>query len=430
MQASANAVVAAGTYGAMGSANAAETYDAIVVGAGPGGSTTAAYLARAGAKVLLLDRAKFPRDKVCGDALSGKAMAVVKDFGLEAQIEQSPHGRINGCLFSSPDKKIIEIPFARKDGGGRPAGYSVRREVSDNVFFQYAKKQVARTIEGAIATDLIMDGDKVIGVKVRDTNDGTEKEFHAKLIIGADGVTSMVARKVGVGDLPPEHTCIAVRAYFDGIAGMKDFLEIHFLDEALPGYFWIFPLENGKANVGLGMIQKDITAQKIQLAPLMERIVRQNPLFAERFKNAKQLTPTIGWTLPFGSKIRKAYGNGYMLVGDAASLVDPFSGEGFGNATTSGKIAARIGAKAIMANDTSEHALSEYQRELEAELKAELDTSYTMQKLGKQKWLLNLVIGKAHKSPEIRELISGMLSKEEAKKELKSPLFYLKLLFA
>jgi menaquinone-9 beta-reductase len=411
-------------------AGSAEIYDAIVVGGGPGGSTTAVYLTRAGVRVLLLDRAKFPRDKVCGDALSGKSMSVVKDFGLEDEVAKAEHGNINGVIFSSPDSKVVEIPFQRKDGKGRPAGYAVRRIISDNIFFQHAKKRVAKSIEGFVVTDLVFQGDAVVGVKGRDSNDGKEKEFRAKLVVGADGVTSVVARKVGQGDLPPEHACIAVRAYYNRVEGMKDKVEIHFVEESLPGYFWIFPLEEGMANVGLGMLMRDVQKKKVQLAPLMDRIIKENPLFKERFKNAKAVAPASGWTLPFGSKIRKAFGNGWLLVGDAASLVDPFSGEGFGNATTSGRIAARIGAKAIMMGDVSGRALSVYQTELEATLKPELDMSYTMQRLGLHKWLLNLVINKAHKSEEIRDLLSGMLAKEEVKKEFKSPLFYLKLLLA
>ncbi len=212
--------------------------------------------------------------------------------------------------------------------------------------------------------------------------------------------------------------------------GLTPNIEIHFLPEFIPGYFWIFPLENGTANVGVGMVMSDVTKQKKNLTKTMFDAIESNPMLKERFRNAKRQGEAKGWTLPFGSHRRKAYGNGCVLLGDAAMLVDPFSGEGVGNAVVSARIASRVIRKALATNDFSERVLKEYDDSLWAELGDELKTSYEMQKLGRHVWLVNFLVGKAAKSKEVREAISGTLGNEEAKKGLLSPLFYLRLLFA
>lgn len=211
---------------------------------------------------------------------------------------------------------------------------------------------------------------------------------------------------------------------------MKEMIEIHFTKTVLPGYLWIFPYEDGTANVGVGMLTKDIKKHKINLKELMEREIHENPIFKERFANAKLITEIKGWNLPLGSKIRKhVAGDGWVLLGDAASLIDPFSGEGMGNAMTSAKIAFRTISRALRLGAYSEKILHEYEEELKRELKDEMAMSYNLQRLGKHQFMLNFVIGKAMKNAEMRDRISTMVINEEAKKGFVSPLFYLKLLF-
>lgn len=403
-----------------------ENYDAIIVGGGPAGSTTAAMLGKKGRKVLLLDKATFPRDKTCGDAVSGKSMRALRELDLDKEIETKPHGKITGVTFSSPDGKIVEIPFPESPDRGAP-GYCCRREIVDNMLFQNAKKY-AETIEGCTVTDLVMENGFAAGVKAK--KGGEEEEFRAKLIVGADGAQSVIARKLGADKNPDEHHCTAVRAYYKNVRGMNNNIELHFVNSVLPGYFWIFPMEDGFANVGVGMVASKMKKGKVNLQKAMEDAIKNDPIFKERFLGAEQVGPVKGWTLPFGSYHRKCHGNGWVLVGDAASLIDPFTGEGVGNATTSGMIASEVIDEALARGDVSEAALKEYDVKLWEEIGPELKTSYNLQRLGSVKMLLNFVIGKAHKSKEIRDTISGMLSNEKAKKDFVSPFFYLKLLFS
>ncbi len=407
-------------------------FDVIVVGAGPSGSTCASFLAKGNARVLLLDKAVFPRDKTCGDAISGKSLKVLRELGWEKGVEKLEHGKVFGITFSSPNGTTIKIPFPKKAEKGSYAaeggkGYALKREVYDNFLFQNTKK-LCSTIEGFTVTDLLKDGKRVFGVKGTDSK-GNQKEFKAKIIVGADGSTSTVATKLGLNKIDVNHHITALRLYYKGVKNCDEKIEIHFINSMLPGYFWIFPIGNNLVNVGAGIITKDLKNKKINLQKSMFNAIEKDELFKERFKNAEKVSEVKGWTLPLGSTHRKAHGNGFVLLGDAASLIDPFSGEGVGNAMTSAKFASQTILKALKEKNYSAEFLKEYEENLWNEIGQELKTSYLLQRIGRIKFLLNFIIGKAERKKEVQEVISGMLANEESKKEFVSPWFYLKLLF-
>ncbi len=413
------------------SAPQTKSYDVIIVGGGPGGASSAMFLKKKGYNVLLLEKAKYPRDKICGDAVSGKSVGMLKALGIESEMENLENAKVYGLVFSSPEGKMLEIPFPVKDGEGhtKARGYVCRRLIFDNFLFSHAKKMVD-VKEEFVVNDLIWENDVVVGVKGMDMTTKTAMEFRSKMVIGADGATSIIANKVGAAKIPDEHLCMAARVYYQGISGMTPNIEIHFIDSVMPGYFWIFPLEDGKANVGLGMVSSDRQKKGVNLVAETERVIKEHPLFKERFKNATKLNDVKGWTLPFGSFRRTLHGKGWVLVGDAASLVDPFSGEGIGNAMTSAKYVSEVIDEAFKANNFSEEHMAQYDARLWAEIGPELQTSLMLQRMGRHKWLLNMVIGKASRSKEIRDTISGMLVNEEARKNFISPMFYLKVLLA
>ena len=422
------------------------SYDVIVVGAGPGGSTCASFLAREGHRVLLVDKASFPRDKPCGDAISGKSASVLRELGIADQVEERPHAIAEGVLFSGTRGDLVQIPFPRdvdptgirnsKKYNYVTAGYVCRREVYDDVLFQHAKSHKSvETLEGFDVKDVVMEGGRAVGVRGRDAS-GAEREFRARLVVGADGAMSVVAQKVGAFERDHDHWIGAFRVYFDGVKGMTNDIEIHFVDGLIPGYFWIFPLDNGWANVGSGMIETDLQKtgkdgrKRVQLVEDTYRIMREHPMFKERFKDAKEIPGSRrGWLLPLGSKHRPMAGDGWMLVGDAAALIDPFSGEGIGNAMVSARLAAAQATKALAAGDVSKKALLPYEVAVRAELDRELQMSYKLQKLGRHTWLLNFVLRRAARKEKVRNTISQMLADREKKEDFGNFLFYVKLLF-
>ncbi len=408
--------------------DASSTFDVIVVGGGPGGATTAAFLGQAGLNVLLLEKAQFPRDKTCGDAISGKSMGILRKLGLVDHVKDAPNARIEGVIFSSPNGKMVTIPFPPRSDHSAP-GFCCRRMVFDNILFQNAKKY-ANVLEKHAVNDVIVENGFVVGVRATDLATNSQKEFRAKVVVGSDGSQSIVAKRMGRLDTPDDHNCTALRIYYKNVKDLTPNIELHFVDTVMPGYFWIFPLENGLCNVGIGMVTSDMKKSKVNLKQVTLDAIAKHPMFKARFEGAEAVGPVLGWTLPFGSHHRKSYGNGFLLVGDAASLIDPFTGEGIGNAMTSGFIASQVIGSALAKNDVSENALQPYDEQLWAEIGPELKTSYDLQRIGRHTFLLNLVVGKAASSQKVRDTISGMLGNEEAKKEFTGPLFYLKLLFS
>ncbi len=407
-----------------------KNYDVIVVGGGPGGSSTSLFCAKKGLKVLLIDKATFPRDKVCGDGVSGKSVRVLRELDLIKDIESNEHAKMNGVIFSSPKGDVLEVEAPKKDTK-EPAGYVVRRYVLDNLIFQKAKSHKnVDVMEGTPVIDVLKENGKVVGVVVN--SKGNKEEIRANVVVGADGASSIIATKVGAEKIEEEHHVIAVRTYYEGVEGMKDKIELHFIDEVLPGYFWIFPLPNKRANVGVGMLTKELRRKKVDLKKAVEKAINSK-LLRERFKNAKPLGELKGWSLPLGSKRRRGYGNGYLLVGDAASLIDPFTGEGIGNALLSGKLASIVIEKAYSLGDFSENVLKEYDELLRKEMDEELKVMYNLQRLGRFKFLLNLAIDKARRNSELRRIISSTLVQETSmqyKKKLANPLFWLKVLIS
>ncbi|MFZ0389335.1 MAG: NAD(P)/FAD-dependent oxidoreductase [Calditrichia bacterium] len=407
-----------------------ENYDIAIVGAGPAGSTAALFAARAGLKTLLVDKSEFPRDKICGDAISGKSLNILKQLSLTGPIEKIPQVRANGVIFSSPKGEHLKIKFRSADSSDTLHGYVCRRIEFDRFMFEQARKEVDRCYTGFRFTGLLKKDNHTAGITGIPPGESAPLKFQAKVVIAADGYKSAVARELGQYAYNSRHMLVALRAYFKNVKGMSDFIEIHFVKSALPGYFWIFPLDNGMANVGIGMRHLDIKKHNIDLQQVLRDTIR-SPQFAPRFAEARLTEKIKGWNLPTGSYFRPNYSDGVLFIGDAAGLVDPFTGEGIGNAMTSAKIAVNVAAEAIRQGNTGKAFLAEYHRRLKAEIGSELALSYQLQKIGTRfPFLLNLVIGKAVRKPQISEWLSTMIADEKAKQDLSSPLTYLRLLVA
>ncbi len=389
--------------------------DVLIIGGGPAGSTAAMYLAKSGIKkVLLIDKAKFPRDKICGDAQGRRAGNIFKELGLYSDYEKLPGQKIYGITVSSPNGSVVELDVAdRKD----PApGYCHRRQTLDNFFWENASKVTEHKV--FTVTDVIVENGVMKGVKGTDEN-GKPAEIRAKLTLAADGASSVVAQKFGVNKNPPEHFCVATRQYYKGVTGMTDRIEIHMVKDLIPGYFWIFPMGNGEANIGLGMVSKDMQAKKVNLKEATLRVVKENPLFAPRFKNATPLEDVKAWQLPFASYHRKCYGAGFLLLGDAASLIDPLSGEGYGNAMISARHAVYVAVEALNANDFSEKFLEKYDKALWGEIEKDIKASYRLQTVAKMfPFLIDKLVEKAKKDENFRHKLEKMLPNVSGKEDM------------
>jgi len=403
-------------------------YDVIIVGGGPAGSTAALYAEKQGLSSVVIDKAVFPRDKVCGDALSGKTVRILRELDLIDGIEKLDGSEINRITFGSPSHDEFDIHLKDSQNSRHiTKGYVIPRHIFDHYLFQRAD-HVCDTRQGFTVKDLVYNENKISGVKGIDSN-GVEETISAPIVLGCDGPNSIVARRLGLYKMDMKNTAVAIRCYYEGIKGLTDQIELHYVEEVKPGYFWLFPAGEGKANIGLGLSKDDAKREERSLGDILEEITQSN-YFKDRFKNARPLEKPIGWNLPMGSIHRKNHGDGFMLLGDAAGLVDPFTGEGIGNAMFSAKYAMQIARKAHDSGQFNENIFKEYDELVWNELGGELATSAKLQKLARYSFLLNFVIKRAARSDEVQEIISGMLSNEIARDDLSNPMFYFKILFS
>ncbi len=403
-----------------------------IIGAGPGGAAAALFLAKQGIDCLLVDKASFPRDKICGDALSGKVVEVFKklDPAIVDRIAGDPTALGSwGVTFVAPNRKGLRVPFKKEFDKARQQspGFIAKRIDFDNFLVEECRRhQRIQLIEGMGLQEFSRKDGKWICT----TDDG--RTVVADLVICADGAHSRFAKQIGGMSVEPEHYCAGLRAYYKGVKGLDqdNFIELHFIKDFLPGYFWIFPLPNGQANVGVGMRSDKVSAKKVNLKQQMLNLIANDPVMKERFADAELVGGVKGFGLPLGSKKRPISGEGYMLVGDAASLIDPFTGEGIGNALYSGMFAALQAAKCLAADDFSAATMQAYDVAAYGRLWEELKLGHRMQRLVNYPWLFNLVVNKAQKNRTLRETISCMFDDLDLRERLKNPFFYFKLLFS
>lgn len=406
---------------------------AIIIGAGPAGAGTSFFLSKYGIPHVVIEKEIFPRDKVCGDACSGKTALVINRANSEWLDEILADAQTFtpswGIKFVAPNGKDLDIPFNpnRKPETKAP-GFTVSRLVLDHHLFRKMASPHCTIFQDATATSVEEHGN---GVVVRMKQGGDEYEISAPVIVGADGDKGMVRRQLLSDHSSPKSYAVGLRGYYKGVTGMhaENFIELHFLPEMLPGYLWIFPLPNGMANVGVGILSERIREKKINLREQMLHAIRTNPQIAPRFAHAQLEGKIQGWGLPLCMERMPLSGTRFLLAGDAGSLIDPFSGEGIGNALYSGMLAAVAIKEATEKNDFSAATLKTlYDDVLYKRLGDELKISATLQRLCKYPWLFNFVVNKAYKSPSLRNMISSMFTDMDLREQLSKPSFYFKIL--
>jgi geranylgeranyl reductase family protein len=356
--------------------------DVIVVGAGPGGSATAAYLAMAGVDVVLLEKTHFPREKVCGDGLTPRAVRELISLGIPTP-EDDGWIRNKGLRIIGAGMRLqLDWP---ENSAFPPYGLVRTRMDFDDILARHAVKNGARLHEGTNVTAPITDTlGRIVGVTAKSVDEagratGEAHEFRAPLVIAADGNSSRLSLAMGREKRDDRPMGVAVRTYYTSPRTDDDYLESWLelwskdpetgKDVLLPGYGWIFGVGDGTSNVGLGILNTSKAFGNVDYKDVMRRWVATMP--EEWTYNDETMTqPIRGAALPMGFNRQPHYADGLMLVGDSGGMVNPFNGEGIAYAMESGRVAAEVVAHAFARADDAgrERVLQSYNTRMKQDL--------------------------------------------------------------
>ncbi len=317
--------------------------DVIVVGAGPAGSTTAYYLAQAGLDVLVLEKATFPRDKICGDGLTPRAVKQLVAMGID--IDAPGWIRNKGLRIYGGGVKI-ELPWPEL-ASFPDYGLVRARTDLDEIIADRAVEAGAVVRQGTTVTGPIIDErtDRVVGAVDKDGN-----EYRGRLVVAADGNSARMALGIGIRKRDDRPMGVAVRRYYQTPRHDDDYLEswLELWDgrRLLPGYGWVFGLGNGTSNVGLGLLNTSKSFQNTDYRTMLRRWTANMPE-EWQFDEEHATGPIRGAALPMGFNRQPHYARGMLLVGDAGGMINPFNGEGIDYAMESGHLAADIIVQAL-----------------------------------------------------------------------------------
>ena len=349
---------------------ASQTADVIVVGAGPAGSTLAFYLATAGLDVLVLEKSHFPREKVCGDGLTPRAVKVLTGMGVP--IDESDGWLRNKGLRIIGGGGRIELNWPELSSF---PGYGlVRTRLDfDEILARHAQKAGARLLEGHNVTGPVRDDrtGRVTGVIAQEAVNGdrVEHTYRARVVVAADGNSSRLSVAMGLRRRDDRPLGVAVRSYYTSPRHDDDYLEAWLDlwdgDKLLPGYGWIFGMGDGTSNVGLGLLNTSEAFGNIDYRVLLRKWLASMPP-EWGFCEENRTQPIRGAALPMGFNRTPHYTNGLLLAGDSGGMVNPFNGEGIAYAMESGEIAARVIVQALGRPTAAgaETVLRTYPREL------------------------------------------------------------------
>lgn len=347
--------------------------DVIVVGAGPAGSSTAIHLARRGLDVLLLDKAEFPRDKVCGDGLTPRATKQLIRLGIDTS-EEAGWLRNKGLRIYGGRGEPFEMPWPEL--ADFPSYGLVRpRSDFDDLLAKKAVAEGARMYTSTTVTEPIIDPrtDRIVGVRSRDG-----RTFSAPMVVAADGNSTRLSVAMGLRKRDDRPMGVAVRTYYTSPRHDDDYLEswLELWDgepgqsNLLPGYGWIFGMGDGTCNAGLGMLNTSSAFGSTDYKALLKRWLDNTPE-EWGFRDENMTMPVRGAALPMAFNRQPAYTRGLLLVGDAGGMVNPFNGEGIAYAMESAELAADAIAEAHyrgVGTSSAELALQNYPEALRRQL--------------------------------------------------------------
>lgn len=394
--------------------------EAIVVGGGPAGSTTAAALAEAGHRVLLLDKASFPRHKACSEYVNAGGAQMLGEMGaLDEAIKAGAH-QMEAMIVHAPSGARFAANFAKAEPGRAALGLSRYR--LDHILLERAKAAGVDVRERAQVRQVTREDGHVVGVVA--TIDGSRELIRAPLVVGADGHNSVVSRDLGldVSYRWPDKTGFI--AHYRGVTGLDRFGEMHVGHDAYAG---LAPLEDGVTNVAVVASGRNVKARAGSVEAFFSETLQSIPEVAQKLEHAER----VGGIRGVGSMARRARrtsGDGYLLVGDAASFLDPFTGEGIYEALKAAQLAAPIASAALKAGDVSADALDAYRIARRQSFTAKRQVCWIVQGFVNAPPLMNYVTERLSSREDLGLTLAGVLGNFRPATHVLSPVFLARLL--
>jgi geranylgeranyl reductase family protein len=394
--------------------------EVVVVGGGPAGSAMAAALAEAGHRVLLLDKARFPRHKACSEYINPAGAELLGEMGVLEEAMAAGAHRMEAMLVHAPDGGRFKANFAKAEPGRAALGLSRHR--LDHLLLERARAAGVTVRERAQVRDVVQEEGCVVGVEA--TIDGAREQIRASLVVGADGHNSVVSRSLGldVSFRWPDRTGLV--AHYRGVTGLDRFGEMHVTDGAYAG---LAPLEDGLTNVAVVAPAGSVARRSGSVEGYFEDVLRELPEVARKLASAER----VGGIRGVGSMARRArrtVGEGFLLIGDAASFLDPFTGEGIYEALKGARLAAPVVSAALRAGPVSANALDPYRIARRRTFTAKREVCWIVQGFISAPPLMNYVTERLSRREDLGLTLSGVLGNFRPATQALSPVFLARLL--